>query len=161
VINLDAQTFTYDCAAQPGELKESGVMLTEGCNWPNTNPDLEVDIVVDPNHTRSTPVQDETFDLATASPSDVQVVAGVSNPADMSKDSIYSSWRYPDPNVAGQDMIVARQTTGTVVVHSYDPVTGKIDASLTGVTMPLTNSLPSEYPNAPALIHIPSAEMTR
>jgi hypothetical protein len=160
VMEIGSQTYQYDCDAQPGELSLGTSIKTVGCNWPSNNPILEIDFEVDSQIDDRVAIEDQTFDLSTASPDQIEIVAGESD-ASGNGDSIYSSWAYPDPNVDGPVMITAPGTSGSVTVRSYDPTTGHLDITLANVVIPLATNLPATYPNSPASVVIQSAEIVR
>jgi hypothetical protein len=157
-MNIGGEVFSYDCAAQPNELRELGRMETVGCNWPSTNPFLEIDVGIDVTQTAPAPIHEQTFDLSTTSPSQVQIVAGFIDSA--GRNSIYSSSQ-TDPTGATSDQVITPGARGVVVVHSFDATTGQLDASLSNVVLPISSDSPSANPNAPAVITIASADISR
>jgi hypothetical protein len=160
IMEIGSQTYQYDCDAQPAELSLGTSIKTMGCNWPSTNPVLEIDFEVDSQVDDRVAIEDQTFDLSTVSPDQMEIVAGESD-ASGNGDSIYSSWAYPDPNVDGPVMITAPGTSGSVTVRSYDPATGHLDILLANVVIPLATNLPATYPNSPPSVVIQSAEIVR
>lgn len=157
VMQVGAQTYQYDCAAQRGELPM--VIDTVGCSWPAASPILEIDFVVEQGVQPPVPIHEQTFDLASASPDQIEIVAGIMN-ASGGQDSIYSSWEFPN-GVSGPTMVTTPGTTGTVTVHSFDPATGHADITLSSVVLPAATNVSGTYPNSPATVTIVSAEIVR
>ena len=67
VMQVGSQTYQYDCDAQPSELKFGATIETLGCNWPSTNPILEIDFTVQQGGSPAA-IEDQTFDLSSVSP---------------------------------------------------------------------------------------------
>jgi hypothetical protein len=160
IMEIGSQTYQYDCDAQPAELSLGTSIKTIGCNWPSGNPVLEIDFQVGSPVNGQMAIEDQTFDLSSASPDQIQIVAGESD-ATGNSDSIYSSSGYPDPQVDGPDMIIEPGTSGSVTVRSYEPATGHLDIVLANVVIPLATNLPATYPNSPPSVVIQSAEIIR
>jgi len=130
--------YEYDCAAQPAELalgfggegRGDAVMKTLGCAWPASNPTIEIDVEIQ----STTPIQNQTFDLASTPPATIEITAGIISG---SADQLFSSWENnPMPTNGGPLEITTAGTTGTVIVHSFDPTTGALDVSFDDVFLP-------------------------
>jgi hypothetical protein len=156
VMEVGAQTYQYDCDAPPSNEKNVAGIKTLGCNWPSSDPILELDFELK----FAMPVHEQTFDLSSADANQVNVVAGMEDRTG-TMFSIYSSWEYPTPGVSGPVMITAPGASGTVMVHSYDPASRHLDVSLVWAELPLATNVSSSYPNAPKTIRIPRSEVVR
>jgi hypothetical protein len=133
--------YEYDCAAQPAELalgvKEDGrgiaVMKTLGCAWPASSPTIEIDVQIQ----STTPIQVQTFDLATTPPATIEITSGI---AAGSNESLFASWENnPTPGAGAPLEITTAGTSGTVIVHSFDPTTGSLDVSFQDVFLPASS----------------------
>jgi hypothetical protein len=131
--------YEYDCAAQPTELalgfkgkgRGDAVMRTIGCAWPASSPTIEVDVQIQSD----TPIQDQTFDLASTPPATIEITSGIG--AGSSNESLFASWENnPTPGAGSPLEITTAGTSGTVVVHSFDPTTGSLDVSFQDVFLP-------------------------
>jgi hypothetical protein len=158
---VGATSYTYDCPMQAVE-KTSDVpaIITTACGWPTTNPGIEIDFVVQQGLQRKTPLNEQTYDLSSVDPSLFAVVASLQTPSG-TNDTIYSSWSYPNPMVAGPTMITTPGTVGQATIHTFDPSTGHLDVSLRNVTLPQATNVSGTYPGAPAEFTIVSAEIVR
>jgi hypothetical protein len=131
--------YQYDCTAQPAELSVGfggdgrgyAVMKTLGCAWPTSSPIVEIDVQIQ----SVTPIQDQTFDLAATPAATIEITSGLIGSS--SGNSLFASWENnPTPGSGSPIEITTAGTSGTVVVHSFDPTTGSLDVSLQDVVLP-------------------------
>jgi hypothetical protein len=160
VLVSGGQEYEYDCAAQPAELsfevtdpaqgRAYAVMKTLGCSWPASNPTVEIDVQI----VSKTPIHEQTFDLSSTSAEMLEITAGLVGGG--SNDPLFASWENNATGGAGAPLeITMPGTSGSVVVHSFDPATGALDISLNVVTLPgsaLTGSSSSRMTIASAEI---------
>jgi hypothetical protein len=109
-------------------------MKTLGCAWPASNPTIEIDVEIQ----STTPIQNQTFDLASTPPATIDITSGLTNG---SANEIFASWENnPMPTNGGPLEVTTTGTTGTVIVHSFDPATGALDVSFSDVFLPGVSS---------------------
>ena len=141
LLTLNGASYEYQCAASDDAGVRNPTILTRGCNWPATNPYLEIDISV----VSSKPIKNAYMQLSDpATAAVVQVTVGLFQSSARDHSSIYASW------VPGPTPTVAPGTGGGVTINSYDPTTGKLDIRISNMGLPVTQ--PSDYPNAPSTI---------
>jgi hypothetical protein len=130
-------------------------MKTLGCNWAATNPVIEIDFTIELGSSYRAAITEQTFDLSSVSPNEIGVIVALENSSNTENTS-YSSWT----NNAGAYVTVPG-TSGTVIVHTYDPTSQHMDIALTNVVLPISN-LGNTYPGAPPTsLTISSAEIVR